>query len=335
MKKVIIVIVTTSIFVLALIAAKIMLQPKTNDGIMQSRCLYDQPGDSIDVAFLGSSHVHCDVNTAFLWENYGIAGYDYSAAEQPLWITYFYIKELLKTQSPEVIVLDTYAPVRYKDDYQYRWLNDNLCGINMSINKLRMLEASCEMKEWTNYCPSFVNYHTRFRELGMKDLKALFEKSSERAAFKGFTPYYRCVPQQKPVDCVPAGEGITPKSEKYLIMIIDLCEEENIPLVLMATPYCYTAEDLSGFEDISAIAETSGVPFINFNNHVDEAGIDYETDFYDWSHLNYGGSIKFTAFLADILEENYELPDRRQDSKWDSWNIHAERIASGLSYDPE
>ena len=65
--------------------------------------MYWQPENAIDVVMMGTSHVHCGVNTAFLWEKYGIASYDYSGAEQPLWMTYFYLKELYKYQTPKVV----------------------------------------------------------------------------------------------------------------------------------------------------------------------------------------------------------------------------------------
>ena len=57
-----------------------ILQIKSDHGINQNRGLYFQSEDSIDAVFLGTSHIHCNVNTALLWEEYGIAAYDYSGA---------------------------------------------------------------------------------------------------------------------------------------------------------------------------------------------------------------------------------------------------------------
>ena len=54
------------------------------------------------------------------------ASYDYSGAEQPLWMTYFYLKELYKYQTPKVVVVDMYAPARFKEDYQYDWIAENI-----------------------------------------------------------------------------------------------------------------------------------------------------------------------------------------------------------------
>ncbi len=96
-RKYIIVTLYIVLLVITLSFAKALLSVKSEHGIRQARDMYIQPKNSIDVVFMGSSHVHCDVNTALLWEKYGIAGYNYSGAEQPLWITYYYLKEICKS----------------------------------------------------------------------------------------------------------------------------------------------------------------------------------------------------------------------------------------------
>ena len=99
---------------------------KSPHGINQLEGLYWQPDQAIDVVMMGTSHIHCGVNTALLWEKYGIAAYDYSGAEQPLWMTYYYLRELYKYQDPKVVILDMYAPARFKEDYQYDWISENI-----------------------------------------------------------------------------------------------------------------------------------------------------------------------------------------------------------------
>ena len=70
---------------------------KSPHGVDQARYLYVQPKNKIDVLFLGSSHVHCNVNTQLLWDEYGMAAYLMTGAEQPLWNSYYNLKEALKT----------------------------------------------------------------------------------------------------------------------------------------------------------------------------------------------------------------------------------------------
>ena len=303
-----------------------LLSLKTAHGIRQARDMYAQPRDSIDVVFMGSSHIHCDVNTALLWEKYGIAAYDYSAAEQPLWTTYYYLKEICKYQDPKVVVLDLYSPARFKDDYQYDWLTDNVVGVRFSLNKLAMLGASCEFERIWDYFPSLATYHLRFKDLTQEDFDFLTMTKEERASFKGFTPYYVVTPQDEPSLDETLSGGITIKSEMYLQRIIEYTRDHGIDLFLMVSPYITTSEDELVYNRVHEIADRYGLNFNSTNHSYEDMGLDFATDFNDWSHLNYLGSCKFTDYLGSQLKQMYEIPDRRGFEKWSSWDRHVEII---------
>ena len=55
-------------------------------------------------------------------------------------------------------------------------------------------------------------------------------------------------------------------------------------------------------------------------------GINFDEDFNDESHLNYYGSCKFTKYIADSIKANYDIPDRRGDDRWESWDRNVEMI---------
>ena len=58
----------------------------------------------------------------------------------------------------------------------------------------------------------------------------------------------------------------------------------------------------------------------NYDDFVDDLAIQYPDDYCDTGHLNYYGSLKFSAHLGGFLKENYELPDRREDKDYQNWN---------------
>ena len=68
------------LFLVTIYFAISILRIKSEHGVNQKAGLYMQPKDSIDVVMMGTSHVHCDINTGVLWEKFGIAAYDYSGA---------------------------------------------------------------------------------------------------------------------------------------------------------------------------------------------------------------------------------------------------------------
>ena len=75
---------------------------RSDDGIDQTQAVYYQPRDSVDVLFLGSSHIHFGIDTSNLWRDYGIPAYDFSGADQPLYVAYHDLVEFYKRQHPKV-----------------------------------------------------------------------------------------------------------------------------------------------------------------------------------------------------------------------------------------
>ena len=325
-RRIICILIYGAVFIAVLVFLNRLLCIKDEHGIRQASELYVQPEDSIDVAFMGSSHVHYDVNTAYLWEQFGIAGYDYSAAEQPLWITYHYLQELCKTQSPSLIVLDMFAPSAFKDDYQYNYLTDNLNGMRFSVNKLRMLSVSCEPDRLWEFWPSISTYHMRYRELTEEDWKPFGRTRYDRMAYKGFFPHYDIDPHEAPQGDRRSADGLTAKSREYLMKIIYYAKEKDIDLFLIVSPYNPDWEDVEVYRQTRDIAMFNGIRFEDYNDLAADIGIDYARDFNDDSHLNYDGSIRFSDYLGRNICDYYDIPDRRGDEYWESWDRHAELV---------
>lgn len=318
------------LFIITIYLACSVLCIKSAHGIDQQAGLYWQGQNSIDVMMLGTSHIHCDVNTAFLWEKYGIAAYDYSGAEQPLWMTYFYLRELYKYQQPEAVVLDLYAPARFKEDYQYKWISENIYGMRFSLNKLQMLAVSVEPGKLFHYFPSFSVYHNRYDDLEQADFENFFWDWEEKESFKGYTPYWGIWSQATPeIPDVGAG-GLTKKSEKYLRKIIAYTKKQGTDLILIVSPYVITEEDKRTYNQIEAIALQEGITFIDYNEYYEEIGLDFQRDFNDASHLNYWGSCKFTDYLGGLLAGYERIPDRRGQEGYESWDKHVELIGEQL-----
>ena len=90
--------------------------PSYDDGIYDMTIFYQQKANTVDVLVLGSSHAFEGVNTGVLWDDAGISSYILAGSIQPMWNTYYYLKEALKYQTPKLIVLDVYSTIM-KEDY--------------------------------------------------------------------------------------------------------------------------------------------------------------------------------------------------------------------------
>ncbi|WP_035767632.1 hypothetical protein [Butyrivibrio sp. NC2002] len=336
MKKIVSYILFFVILITSVVMADRLLSENSEHGIKQARAMYKQKDDTIDLLFMGASHVHCGVNTAMLWEKYGISAFDYTAAEQTMWQSYYYLQEACKHQKPKVVVMDFYAPCAFTDDYQYDFLYENLQGLRFGKNKMGLFFASMTPDRYDDYFPDFVSYHNRYEELTEDDFNKMIG-NEDLESFKGYAPHFR-VNKQKPEDCDTDIVGSLPKkTEEYLEKIINFCEKRDIKLYFMVVPYVVLENEQENYNRVGEIAAQHGIDFRNFYYEMDEMGLNFDEHFHDHSHLNHYGSCIFTEYLGKILYEKYGdiLPDHRTDKRYDSWNRHVEdinnRVEKGLS----
>ena len=110
----------------------------------------------------------------------------------------------------------------------------------------------------------------------------------------------------------------------YMDKIRNLCRKNGADLLLFSAPspvnYNYKK-----YNALKEYAEEADLPYVDLNLRYRDIGIDWRKDSYDrGDHLNIEGARKVTEFMAKYLTDNYQLPDRREDSRWKEWNELAE-----------
>lgn len=308
---------------------------KYGDGIYGVTKFYELEDDTVDVLILGSSHAFEDFNTGVLWNEYGIASYILAGSVQPMWNTYYYLKEALKTQTPELIVLEGFCVNRDQEFIDDSRIIKNTYGLKWSLDKLNAIKISSPKERWMEFIPEYTQYHTRYTELSKADFYSnqgnpLYED------WKGFG----CAMATTSLEAIDVSgvENRNPlfeKSEEYYRKTIELAQENNIPIVVVISPYAGINENTSSlYNTASDIAAEYGVDFINCNLFLGEIGINYATDAADTNHLNYKGNQKFSHYIGRLLKDSYAISDRREDPKYVSWQRNADYI-SQMIYNQE
>ncbi len=344
MKKILLTFLSIAIIVGVIHCSDIVLKDITDHGVVQCTALYDQPRETIDVLVLGSSHVHYGVNNAKLWEDYGIASYDLSSAEQSIWVSYHYLVEACKKQKPKVVVLDFFSPAGFLEDHKFRYtfLADSLNGMKFSLNKAQLMTACFEGKIelWNKHFPAFFGYHDRYKVIESEDFKKL---TKDYSTFKGYIPHFQMEPQGQIPELSTEIKEPESKSIEYLDKIVEYTSKNDIELYITTVPYILNVqqtEDAVQEEDkiynwleqyVEQIREQGydNVCFDYIFKHYYDLGLNGETDYFDGSHLNYYGSCKFTDYLGQQLRSRYSLekiPDRRGDERFLSWDENVESI---------
>lgn len=310
------------IFILLILHFHKIFSFKYGDGIYGLTTFYEQEENSIDLICFGSSHIFQNVNTEILWDEYGIAAFDLCGSIQPLWNTYYYMKEALKTQTPKLMILDMYSAVRDDEYSDYSRIIKNNYGLKLSMDKINSIKISAPQEMWIHYFLEYPTYHSRYSEITRADF--IPHSGAAKKYWKGYSSNFNTTQLNKPgVHSVSEITALTPKNNEYLLKIIDLSKEHNIPLLLIVAPYQIDSEGQKKFNYIAQLAAEHNVPFINYNLQYDDIGLDFNMDFADTHHLNYRGNAKFTRYLASYLKAHYEIPDRRNEANYQSYDLMA------------
>lgn len=306
---------------------------KNHDGDYVLKTFYREKPQTVDVFFIGSSRVYCHINPAVLYTDHGIASFNLASARQPPWSSYHYLVEGLKTQMPKLVVFDATCLDLTKPVF----LNlknhtlKNTTGYKPSLNRLEALLAVAPEDEIPEYLFDFYHYHNRYTDLGPQDFKPWMGERIYKY-YKGFTILYRTQKIKNPHNwdddtCL----ALPVECEDYYRRIIELCKARNIPLLIILSPYPSTSSyKISLFNEAGKIAAEYNVPFINFNHLYDEIGLDFNTDIADEWHVNYLGSLKYSRYLGNYLNTNYNLPDHRKDAGYRSWKRNSDVFWQGM-----
>lgn len=304
-----------------------VFKAKYGDGIYSLTKFYELENNTVDVLILGSSHAFEHFNTGTLWDEYGMASYVLAGSAQPIWNTYYYLKEALKTQTPELIVLEGYR-IPWNEEYSddSRVIKNNY-GLKWSQDKIDSIKISTPKERWSEFILEYEQYHTRYSELTDGD----FVKNQNNRLYddwKGFGCNMATTPSVGiDVKEVTGRVAIFEKSEKYYRETIELAQENDIPIIVVISPYAGLDKMTQQvFNSVGDVAEEYDIPFVNCNLYLDEMNINYATDAADDSHLNYRGSQKFSKYIGQYIKDNYDIEDRRCDASYDTWNRNADYI---------
>lgn len=304
----------------ALIAAVLflmqrLLMPKYADGIVEGAMVAEfyEEEKNFDVIFIGDCEVYENFSPVTLWENYGINSYIRGSAEQYIFQSYYLLKDTLRYEKPKVLVFNIQS-LQFDSSRSEAYNRMSIDGMRWSPAKIGSILASMTPEEhFIEYVFPILRYHSRWKELTGTDLKYMFK--NPKITHNGY--YMRVdvraaenIPKGRPLGDYSFGEN----AWKYLDMIRECCAENGIDLLLIKAPSLYPYWYEEWDRQVVDYASEYGLTYINFLDHIDEIGLDYNTDTYDGGlHMNLSGAEKCADYIGSILSAQYGVSDMRTD----------------------
>lgn len=261
-----------------------------------------EPQNTLDYLSIGDSECKSSISPMEIWKEHGYAGYNCGVSAQHLRDTYYLLEELLKNQSPKVVLLETNSFARNFSLY------NEFLNITDRITK--------------KFFPVF-EYHNRWQNLSVYKMKNTNSKgNSSSIMFKGLQ-YSTTVKPYTKGNYIKRTEKVKEIKKIpmfYLNEIVNLCNKKDIKLILYCapSPLCWSYQKHNATADF---AIKNGLPFIDLNLLNDDLGIDWSRDTRDkGDHLNYYGAKKVTSYIGAYLSAHTNLKDHRKEKSYVLWN---------------
>lgn len=288
------------------------------------KSFYKQKKNTLDVVFLGTSHVYTGISNWQLWDEHGITSYNFSNSSQPLQMTYFMLEEVIRVQKPKLIVVDLFGLVLPLNEASVGLNHANLDYMPLSKTKVKAINSLIKDRKNEFICP-MIKYHSRWNNLNKKDFQTLkhiglgsdllFE-TKKNSSFE----IIRNDIEDK---------NINLEYLSILDKMIALCQNEKIDLLFTTLPYHAPSkpngikithiEQQKIFNNVNKLFSEKKIRYLNFFHLLDEISFNWDTDMNDSSHLNINGAYKITSFLGKYIKTNYHIYDKRNDSHYINW----------------
>lgn len=263
---------------------------------------YNLRNNSLDIIFFGSSHSYSSFSPDIIEEETGFISYNFATQQQPIYITYHYMIEALKTQKPKYFVLDTLMLTADEEYTTEGVVRDALDKMKFSKNKIEAIKVSVENKEdRMSYYLNIIKYHTRYSELNLNDIKiGLNQIGLKNRGFISLPSNNEIMIDNSELLNITDELKISNKNLEYLEKIVKLAQENNITLIFVKTPCNLTEKQVKNINWIKEYSHKNDINFIDYNLNMNDLNLEIG-DFYDYGHLSGTGAEKLSKDFSNYL----------------------------------
>lgn len=297
-----------SIFVLILICCGVaylggLFAPaSTSESINSIRAFHSMPEQSIELMAFGTSHVWKGFDAKALQQKYGISAFNYGGNWQGINTTLLFVQDAFRTQTPKVILVDTYVAYSLIKDIPMEGQIYYTRAISDFPGKRKFLKTCFgdNKERYLSYYVPIVAFHENWINLNEDNfikkrtkqdyIDSLGYDPSDDVSETNLLLYQRSVNRELPEDAIA-----------ILDEMVELCKKNDTELVFFTSPYEGVYDYAGAMERYAA---QKGCYYINLFEKIEEMGLDSSTDFRDTQHLNDEGSKKVALYLGKYVIEN-------------------------------
>lgn len=266
--------------------------------------------NTVDVLLFGTSRIHANINPAVVYNESGITAFDLSGSAQPLQFSLPTMKEALRTQKPQLVLIDVWVMRNAIEEFTPIQRNNNLTHMPFGVAKIEAIRVGDKPSQWVSYLLPVVQYHSGWASFDQGNFNPWKWDEKRHDIFFGYRFMNSSKPLQPKVDVEPVDQKRFNANIEEISAMVKLARESGAQVAFIEPPtqhlntmdaYIKAVQfelKLRGYGDIATL---------KFTNGAQAGNIDYTTDFVDHVHMNYQGAEKFSRFLAPKLQQEFNL----------------------------
>lgn len=292
---------------------------------------YGLKKDTVDVVFVGTSVTFSSFMPMEAWNQYGMTAYNYCTNVQFENSLRYSVREIMKTQSPSVMLIDV-APFMYehwagnqswKKEHHELYIKYNIDSMKYSLNRILLTneinrDASGDLYSYLSYFFDIGRYHTNQPLIGQFD-------NSYNDVDRGYGYLRKEEGDPIRVESLVEDDGSELPLEtchaEYFRTLLKEVKKLDCNVVFYCAPIVfYDSQVFARKNYLKRIIEEENGVFWDLSTEVEKIGLDYQCDFWNDFHFNSLGAEKVTRRLAEMIVGAYDIPDRRNDPKYANWH---------------
>ena len=333
------------------------------DVMQAASSLNHLPLNSVDVFWLGTSHLHAGVVPQRLYDEYGITSAMVTGNAIGLDATYRELQEALLRQNPQVVVLDVYpAAAPYCYHYVPNAIALGLAGqypegnnayntvtglarwlpLGSPYKPLAILDLALRQRIADESVIQVARFHARYGNISRSNFLHLWGENRITQSFGYVYSNERLAQEALVYRAYSSDAALEPYEQGYLWTFTG---EQLAQVRLLDSTVASLDRIISLCEKNNLPLVLCAVPYVMNDAErlmydqvaaycrergvawVDPAdtGLEGLDVMWDYGHLNYDGAVRNTDFWGEYLLNAYDLPDRRQsgDDRYAAWRENA------------
>ena len=300
----------------------------------------EQPEDSYDVFFLGTSELKTSVYPGAIFQTNGITSYNYAVTNKSAMTMYYQLEYILRYQKPKAVCCDFSA--LYDDtlpsdrETVYRKVVDTMPDFDLKWDMIKSIHEMDSEQSVLSYLFPMLRYHSIWSELEEEHFQEDYVYKNMSEDYYNGCSLLKGKYDGEAYDITPviweaekSDEQISSLNAEWYDKMIALCNENDIIIIALFPPSLGEGyQHAARLETTTAYLESRGVDIIDYNNFdaVQRIEINVAEDYIDKTHMTYRGSLKVSRDLAYILYGRYGIEDKsgteeavQWDMQWDAF----------------